>query len=85
MNNEYKDEDIYIVQYPDGKELCFTQGQIQLIDNYNIKHSVSTHHVSSVSSILIQRNDKFKNIVINKQGNKNGKKLFRKFYEKYFK
>ena len=26
MYNEYKDEDIYIVQYPDGKELCFTQG-----------------------------------------------------------
>ena len=33
MFKEYKDEDIYIVQYPDGKELCFAQGQIQLIND----------------------------------------------------
>ena len=50
MNNEYdQNKDIYIIQYPDGKELCFAQGKIQLIDIYNIKDSVSTHHISSIS------------------------------------
>ena len=75
MNNDngYVNEDIYIVQYPDGNELCFAQGQIQLIDNYNIKHSVSTHSGSSGSPILIQSNDKFKIIGIHKQGSKKGK------------
>ena len=73
MKNGYLNEDVYVVQYPDGKELCFAQGQIQLINDYNIKHSVSTHPGSSGSPILIQSNDEFKIIGIHKQGNKNGK------------
>ena len=71
--NGYKNEDIYIVQYPDGNELCFAQGQIQSIDNYNIKHSASTHSGSAGSPILIKSNDEFKIIGIHKQGGKEGK------------
>ena len=56
MNNEsqndYKDQDICIVQYPDGGELSFAQGGIQCFDDYKIKHLVSTHKGSSGSPIL---------------------------------
>ena len=38
MNNEsqnnYKDQDICIVQYPDGGDLSFAQGGINSFDNY---------------------------------------------------
>ena len=68
MNNEsqnnYLNQDICIVQYPDGGELSFAQGGIQCFDNYKIKHLVSTHHGSSGSPILLQNN--FKIIGIHK-------------------
>ena len=71
MNNEsqnnYKDQDICIVQYPDGGELSFAQGGIQCFDDYKIKHLVSTHHGSSGSPILLQNN--FQIIGIHKAGN----------------
>ncbi len=51
MNNEsinkYKDQDICIVQYPEGGDLSFAQGGITSFDNYKIKHLVSTHKGSS--------------------------------------
>jgi type II secretory pathway component PulC len=47
--NGYLNEDIYIVQYPEEKELCFAQRKIQLINKYNIQHSVFTQNASSVS------------------------------------
>ena len=72
MNNEsinnYKNQDICIVQYPEGGNLSFAQGGINSFDNYKIKHLVSTHHGSSGSPILLQNN--FKIIGIHKAGNK---------------
>ena len=72
MNNEsqnnYKNQDICIVQYPDGGDLSFAQGGINSFDNYKIKHLVSTHKGSSGSPILLQKN--FKIIGIHKAGNK---------------
>ena len=72
MNNEsqnyYLNQDICIVQYPDGGELSFAQGGIQSFDDYKIKHLVSTHHGSSGSPILLQNN--FKIIGIHKAGNR---------------
>ena len=71
MNNEsqynYKNQDIYILQYPYGGVLSFAQGEIQSFDNYIIKHLVSTHHGSSGYPILLQNN--FKIIDIHKAGN----------------
>ena len=66
--NNYKNQDICIVQYPDGGKLSFAQGGINSFDNYKIKHLVSTHHGSSGSPILLQNN--FKIIGIHKAGSK---------------
>ena len=67
MNNEsqdnYKNQDICIVQYPYRGVLSFAQGA----NDYKIKHLVSTHHGSSGSPILLQNN--FKIIGIHKAGN----------------
>lgn len=53
MNDEkqYLKEDIYIIQYPNGNELCLAQGEIHSIINYNIKHIDSTFFGSSGSPI----------------------------------
>ena len=71
MNNEsqdnYKNQDICIVQYPYRGVLSFAQGAIQCFNDYKIKHLVSTHHGSSGSPILLQNN--FKIIGIHKAGN----------------
>ena len=72
MNNEsqnnYKNQDICIVQYPYGGNLSFAHGGINSFNNYKIKHLVSTHKGSSGSPILLQNN--FKIIGIHKAGNK---------------
>ena len=65
--NDCLNQDICIVQYPDGGELSFAQGGIQCFDDYKIKHLVSTHHGSSGSPILLQNN--FQIIGIHKAGN----------------
>ena len=67
MNNEYENKEIYIIQYPNVKELYYSQGEIKSIDNYNIKHSVSTYKFSSGSTILIQSKYKFKIIGVYKK------------------
>ena len=73
MNNEsqnnYKNQDICIVQYPYGGNLSFAHGGINSFDNYKIKHLVSTHKGSSGSPNLFQNN--FKIIGIHKAGNIN--------------
>jgi len=70
MDNEsqinYMNLDICIVQYPDGKDLSFAQGKINIFKNYKIYHSISTKKGSSGSPILIQNN--FKVIGIHKGG-----------------
>ena len=65
--NKYKVQDICIVQYLDGGNLSFAQGEINYFDNYKIKHLVSTHKGSSGSPIFLQNN--FKIIGIHKAGN----------------
>ena len=73
MNNNsesnYLKKDICIFQYPDGGELSFDKGEIKSIDDYKIKHLVSTNPGSSGSPILLLTN--FKIIGIHKAGNKN--------------
>ena len=65
----YLNQDICIVQYPYGKELCFAQGRINRFNNYKIEHTVSTKNGSSGSPILIQNS--FKVIGLHKGGIKN--------------
>ena len=65
--NNYKNQDICIVQYPEGGDLSFAQGGIKSFDNYKIKHLVSTRAGSTGSPILLQNN--FKIIGIHKAGN----------------
>ena len=67
--SKYLNEDICIFQYPNGEELSFAQGQIKSINDYEIKHLVSTEPGSSVSPILLL-ND-FKIIGIHQAGKKN--------------
>ena len=63
----YLDEDICIFQYPNGEELYFAHGQIKSINNYHIRHLVSTEPGSSGSPILLLNN--FKIIGIHQAGN----------------
>ena len=51
--SKYLNEDICIFQYPNGEELSFAQGEIKNIDDYEIKHLVSTEPGSSGSPILL--------------------------------
>ena len=54
MNNnsesKYLKEDINIFQYTNGG-LYFAQGEIKYIEDYKIKHLVSTYHSSSGSHL----------------------------------
>ena len=65
----YLNEDICIFQYPDGGEISFDKGKIKSIEDYKIKHLVSTFPGSSGSPISLLNN--FKIIGIHKGGNKN--------------
>ena len=67
--SKYLNEDICILQYPKGGELSFAQGQIKSINDYRIKHLVSTEPGSSGSPILLLNN--FTIIGIHQAGNKN--------------
>ena len=68
--NQYKNQDIYIVQFPEGRELSFSQGEIQSIQNERIEHLVSIRKGSSGSPILVLNNQEFKVIGIHKNKNK---------------
>ena len=67
--SKYLNQDICIFQYPNGEELSFDKGEIKSINNYQIKHLVSTEPDSSGSPILLL-ND-FKIIGIHQAGKKN--------------
>ena len=54
--NSINNSDIFILQYPEGNELCFSYGKIKLIKDNNIIHSASTKEGSSGSPI-IRRSD----------------------------
>ena len=60
-------KDIYIVQYPGGNDLSYSEGKIKEINNYEIIYDASTQSGSSGSPILIK--DTTEIIGIHKQGN----------------
>ena len=51
--NEYLNENICIVQYPNGEELFFVQGSIKSFNNIKNKHLVSIEESSLYSPILL--------------------------------
>ena len=66
-NIEYINKDIYIVQYPQGKKLSYSEGKIKNIINYELTHDASTKSGSSGSPILIKNTTEV--IGIHKQSN----------------
>ncbi len=54
--SNYLKKDICIFQYPNGEELSFDKGEIKSINDYQIKHLVSTEPGSSGSPILLLNN-----------------------------
>jgi hypothetical protein len=59
-NKRYlKDSDIFILQYPEGNELCFSYGKVLSLQNNNIIHSASTKDGSSGSPIIRRSEDNY--------------------------
>ena len=59
-NKEYlKNEEIYILQYPNGNDISFSNGKILLIKENKIFHNVSTECGSSGSPIIRRYNNKY--------------------------
>ena len=68
---EFENKEIYIPQYPGGKELSSSKGIIKSINNYEFSHLASTQKGSSGSPIFIEGTTEV--IGIHKQGKKNKK------------
>ena len=73
---EFINEHIYVVQYPKGKILRYSEGKIMDmdIDNDELSHDASTKFGSSGSPIIIKNTTKV--IGIHKQGNKDKTKNY---------
>lgn len=69
--NEYLKKDIGILQYPNGNELSFSEGEIININNFILFHSVSTDYGSSGSPIFLIDNLKIIGIHSKRVGNVN--------------
>ena len=54
--NQYKNEDLIILQFPQGNEISFAQGKVKEIDENNISYTVSTEKGSSGSPLIIRKN-----------------------------
>ena len=65
---DYINKDIYIVQYPEGKNLSYSDGKIIDIYNNELIHNASTKEGSSGSPIFLKKTTKV--IGIHKQGSK---------------
>ena len=65
-NIEYINKDIYIVQYPQGNKLSYSEGKIININNNELIYNASTKSGSSGSPILLKNTIKV--IGIHKQG-----------------
>ena len=65
-NIEYINKEIYIVQYPKGNKLSYSEGKIININNNELIHDASTTSGSSGSPILIKNTIEV--IGIHKQG-----------------
>jgi hypothetical protein len=48
---QYLKEDVHIIQYPNGNELCFIQGEIHSIINYKIKFSYLILNINNFKKI----------------------------------
>ena len=53
-NIEYKNKEIYIVQYPEGNKLSYSEGKIININNNELIYDASTKSGSSGSPILLK-------------------------------
>ena len=66
-NINYINKEIYIPQYPEGKNLSYSEGKIKEIDNFELVYDASTKLGSSGSPILLKNTIEV--IGIHKQGN----------------
>ena len=67
-NMDYINKEIYIVQFPEGKHLSYSDGKVKDIINNEIIYDASTKRGSSGSPILLKNSTEV--IGIHKQGNK---------------
>ena len=65
-NVEYKNKDIYIPQYPGGRDLSYSEGKIINVNNDEIIYNASTKKGSSGSPILLKNTTEV--IGIHKEG-----------------
>ena len=63
--NKYKEEQIYIMQYPNGENSCHSIGLLKCIETRNIYHYCSTDYGFSGSPIM--RISNYKKIGVHKQ------------------
>ena len=70
----YINEDIYIVQFPEGKNLSYSEGKIKEINNLEFTYDASTKPGSSGSPILLKNTTKV--IGIHKKGNQHKKRNY---------
>lgn len=54
--NQYKNEDLIILQFPKGNEISFSQGKIMQIVENNLIYTTTTENGSSGSPLLIRNN-----------------------------
>ena len=66
INNKLINNNIYIPQYPEGKELKNAKGIIKAINKYEITHLANTKYGSSGSPILLENRNRV--IGIHKEG-----------------
>ena len=57
--NNLKDNDIFILQFPNGDDLSFSYGKIKLLKNNKIIHNASTDKGSSGSPIIRRSKDNY--------------------------
>ena len=75
LNNiDYKNKDIYIVQFPEGKNLSYSVGKIKDRNDFEIIYDASTKSGSSGSPILLKNTTEV--IGIHKQGSNNRKENY---------
>ena len=62
------DQKIYILQYPGGEKLSYSEGKIKKINDFEIIYNASTKEGSSGSPIFLKKSTEV--IVIHKKGNR---------------
>ena len=75
--NQLKNKKVYIVQFPLGKEMKYSKGEITNIDKYEFTHLAGTEHGSSGSPIFLEQTTKV--IGIHKAANNDEKENYGDF------